>query len=506
MSTSNSMGPLLAGSGYNVATALNLIRMSGNISTSNKFDIEATTQHSEELPDMVIGEKVRFSGDLHFRYLLRIDGKVEGHVSASEPNAKLIVGRTGVLVGDISVLQTVVVEGNVIGNIHAVNVILRERAVIYGNITCRAFSSSPKATMKGKIRCGKNRDAIVEVMDDQIGTKKPTSDGLGIIEVPKDDEMGAVEEADGITINNQSELFNIENNSDATPSESAIAFGSLNEDDKEFTQNKKDKVDEELSIKSSNLELEVRDTLNSLVDQVMCSFDNSAIIQSEPLISTELDHNHSLESDAVNEDLNTEFGNITVVNENLNTEFENIASLDTSSEEGAISNSKEQLDLELNNVDADKLKSAPPLVDVERDQEDIKKDHNSNNLENDVVTSIAEVQSGHEINKDDAGESKLTLSADIERVEISKVAEIVESNNTSMDVNVTQGIASIAITNTGDSESFSDMLEVSSSTLTEIANQKENIPTETLKDDKEDDENVRIFKMESDQNDKQADI
>ena len=64
----------------------------------------------EETPETVVGLNVKVTGELAFDTLLRIDGKVEGTLLSK---GNLIVGETGVLVGNVENMQNMLVDGKV---------------------------------------------------------------------------------------------------------------------------------------------------------------------------------------------------------------------------------------------------------------------------------------------------------------------------------------------------------------------------------------------------------
>ncbi len=106
-------------------------------------------------------------GELNFESLLRIDGRFEGALSSS---GSLIVGRSGVLVGDISGshqpnvrvvpvfvclkffpcfshsgMVELLCEGKVIGNVSVERAELRGTSSIFGNITCKVSLGAPRS-------------------------------------------------------------------------------------------------------------------------------------------------------------------------------------------------------------------------------------------------------------------------------------------------------------------------------------------------------------------------
>ena len=91
---------------------------------------------SHEIPEVTIGHDVDIKGDLEYNKLLRIDGRFHGQLLSK---GHLIIGKTGIYIGDIKNLGIVVISGNVTGNIQAEYVIVKNYAKIIGNITCKSF-------------------------------------------------------------------------------------------------------------------------------------------------------------------------------------------------------------------------------------------------------------------------------------------------------------------------------------------------------------------------------
>lgn len=104
----------------------------------------------EDMPDMSISEYVKIKGDLKFETLLRIDGRVEGCVTAP-PKAGLIIGETGTLIGNVMGIGCMYVEGKVVGNISVESLTLAKNAVVHGDVSCRSISVVPDATIIGQL-------------------------------------------------------------------------------------------------------------------------------------------------------------------------------------------------------------------------------------------------------------------------------------------------------------------------------------------------------------------
>lgn len=89
-------------------------------------------------PDAVIGVGVHVTGDFEYDKLLRIDGRFEGQL-ITQNGGDLIVGKSGVVVGDIINAHRIVIDGGTVsGDIHdAHEVVIRDGSTIRGDVKCR---------------------------------------------------------------------------------------------------------------------------------------------------------------------------------------------------------------------------------------------------------------------------------------------------------------------------------------------------------------------------------
>jgi len=105
----------------------------------------------------LISAGTTLKGDLSSNSDLRIDGTVIGNIQSS---AKIIVGGTGVVEGDIIAGQTDI-SGKVSGNVRAKELLqLRGESVITGNLYAGKLQIEPSATFNGQCHMGAN---IVEM-------------------------------------------------------------------------------------------------------------------------------------------------------------------------------------------------------------------------------------------------------------------------------------------------------------------------------------------------------
>ena len=100
-------------------------------------------------------------GDISSNSDLRIDGTVIGNIKSS---AKIIIGNTGVVEGDIAGNQADIV-GKVSGNIRAKELLqLRGDCMVTGNLYAGKLQIEPTATFNGQCHMGAN---IVEMNNNE---------------------------------------------------------------------------------------------------------------------------------------------------------------------------------------------------------------------------------------------------------------------------------------------------------------------------------------------------
>lgn len=105
----------------------------------------------------LIAAGTTLTGDISSNGDLRIDGTVLGNVSSA---AKLIIGSSGVVEGDISCRQADI-TGKVSGHVRAAEILqLRGECVVTGNIYAGKLQVEPSATFNGQCHMGAN---IVEM-------------------------------------------------------------------------------------------------------------------------------------------------------------------------------------------------------------------------------------------------------------------------------------------------------------------------------------------------------
>ena len=131
--------------------------------TKNKTEMSNTTNNGSGAT--LIGAGTTLKGDIKSNNDLRIDGTVIGNINS---NAKIIVGTSGVVEGDIMGNQADIV-GKVSGNIRAKELLqLRGDSTVTGNIYAGKLQIEPTATFNGQCHMGAN---VVEISKNEQQTQ-----------------------------------------------------------------------------------------------------------------------------------------------------------------------------------------------------------------------------------------------------------------------------------------------------------------------------------------------
>lgn len=109
----------------------------------------------------IISAGTTLKGDISSNGDLRIDGTIIGNITST---AKIVIGSSGVVEGDLSGHQADVV-GKVSGNITARELLqLRGDAVVNGNLYAGRLQVEPSATFNGQCHMGAN---VVEMSNNE---------------------------------------------------------------------------------------------------------------------------------------------------------------------------------------------------------------------------------------------------------------------------------------------------------------------------------------------------
>ena len=116
--------------------------------------------------DTLIGHKTLFKGDLEFSGGLRVDGQVQGSITArDDSNSTLVLSESSEVEGNVSVPH-VVVNGTVKGNIESSGrVELQPKATIIGDVHYKEVEMALGATINGSLVCelGKSEASLNSV-------------------------------------------------------------------------------------------------------------------------------------------------------------------------------------------------------------------------------------------------------------------------------------------------------------------------------------------------------
>ena len=124
----------------------------------NKTDMQQPTSGNGTT---LISAGTKLKGDISSSSDLRIDGTVLGNIHST---AKIVIGSSGVVEGDISGNQADIV-GKVSGNIHTKELLqLRGECVVTGNLFAGKLQVEPSATFNGQCHMGAN---IVEMNNNE---------------------------------------------------------------------------------------------------------------------------------------------------------------------------------------------------------------------------------------------------------------------------------------------------------------------------------------------------
>jgi len=109
--------------------------------------------------ETVIGAESFFQGTLRSKGSVRIDGKIEGGVSAEG----VILGEGGEVQGDVSA-RTVVVGGRVTGNIHATESLeLLNKSQVFGDLHAPQLLIAEGAVFEGSCLMASEKTKVIEV-------------------------------------------------------------------------------------------------------------------------------------------------------------------------------------------------------------------------------------------------------------------------------------------------------------------------------------------------------
>jgi cytoskeletal protein CcmA (bactofilin family) len=120
-------------------------------------------QQSAPAGNTLIGAGTHINGDIIVTGDLRVDGNLIGNIKG---NAKVVIGITGVVMGDIDCANADI-QGKVHGKLNVADLLnLRGDAVIEGDIYAGKLQIEPNVTFNGHCHMGKD-EKVVEMNSDE---------------------------------------------------------------------------------------------------------------------------------------------------------------------------------------------------------------------------------------------------------------------------------------------------------------------------------------------------
>lgn len=127
--------------------------------TKNKTDMQQSVNNGAGATLISAGTTLK--GDISSNSDLRVDGTVIGNINCA---AKIIIGSTGVVEGDIAGNQADI-TGKVSGNVRSKELLqLRGQCVVTGNLYAGKLQIEPSATFNGQCHMGAN---VVEMSNNE---------------------------------------------------------------------------------------------------------------------------------------------------------------------------------------------------------------------------------------------------------------------------------------------------------------------------------------------------
>lgn len=121
-------------------------------SIRNKSQLSPVENHTQEEPEVHIGENAKLEGSLSFDSLAKIEGHFTGELLSK---GKIIVGPTAVVKADLF-LEEAYVSGRVEGNITVTKrLVLEGNAKVIGDITAPSLSVAEGVSIQGQLHVAK---------------------------------------------------------------------------------------------------------------------------------------------------------------------------------------------------------------------------------------------------------------------------------------------------------------------------------------------------------------
>jgi cytoskeletal protein CcmA (bactofilin family) len=114
----------------------------------------------------IIAAGTELKGNINARGDIRIDGTLNGNLSAS---SKVLIGSSGIVIGDVTA-EKVEVLGKVTGNIRVSEMlVLKGNSVIKGNVYAKQLQVAPTASFNGECHMGVSETANLVAISNEMG-------------------------------------------------------------------------------------------------------------------------------------------------------------------------------------------------------------------------------------------------------------------------------------------------------------------------------------------------
>jgi len=115
--------------------------------------------------ETVLGPETHFQGTIRSKGAIRVDGRIEGGISAED----IYIGENGEIQGDLSA-KDIIVGGKVTGNIMASNSLeLRQHSQVFGDIRTAQLSISEGSVFEGNCVMTTDKSKVIDM--DEVVTK-----------------------------------------------------------------------------------------------------------------------------------------------------------------------------------------------------------------------------------------------------------------------------------------------------------------------------------------------
>jgi cytoskeletal protein CcmA (bactofilin family) len=119
----------------------------------------------DERLETVLGPETHFQGTMRSKGAIRVDGRVEGGISAEG----VVVGETGQVQGDITA-KNVVIGGKVTGNITAAGTLeLQHHSQVFGDVRTSQLAIAEGAVFEGNCVMTTDKAKVIEM--DEVMSK-----------------------------------------------------------------------------------------------------------------------------------------------------------------------------------------------------------------------------------------------------------------------------------------------------------------------------------------------